>query len=111
MATTRLAESGYKKLSRTSSSGTIVDYKDHLSKNFLTTFTNKMKTNVVLNQTEGLFIDFNRKTFEDQALDIYDEFVQAIEVKNKLELMKLCSFPMHEVVLAHIKNSNVPLGF
>ena len=49
MATTRLAESGYKKLSRTSSSGTIVDYKDHFSKNLFSGFMNKMKTNVVLN--------------------------------------------------------------
>ena len=111
MATTRLAESGYKKLSRSSSSGTIVDYKEHLSSNYITKIMNKLKTNAVLNQTEGLFIDFNRKTFENQALDIYDEFVDAVDKKNKLELMKLCSFPMHEVVLAHLKNPNLPLGF
>ena len=87
MATTRLAESGYKKLSRSSSSGTIVDYKEHLSSNYITKLMNKLKTNAVLNQTEGLFIDFNRKTFENQALDIYDEFVDAVDKKNKLELM------------------------
>ena len=111
MATVRLAESGYKKLSRTTSSGTIVDYRDHLSANFLTKIMNKIKTNTVLNQTEGLFIDFNRKTFGDQAIDIYEELADAIRAKDKLELMKLCSFPMHEVVLAHMKNPNIPLGF
>lgn len=111
MATVRLAESGYKKLSRTTSSGTIVDYKDHLSTNFLTKIMNKVKTNTVLNQTEGLFIDFNRRTFGDQALDLYEELGDAIKNKDKLELMKLCSFSMHEVVLAHMKNPKIPLGF
>ena len=106
-----LITANFKKLVRSSSSGTIVDYTDHLSSNFLTKVMNKVKTNAVLNQTEGLFIDFQRKTFEDQALDIYDEFVECIEKKNKLELMKLCSFSMHEVVMAHVKNSNSPLGF
>jgi hypothetical protein len=100
----RLAESGYKKLARTSSSGTIVDYTEHLSSNFLTKFMNKLKTNTVLNQTEGLFMDFQRRSFEDQALDIYDEMIEAVERKNKLELMKLCAYPMHQVVLANLKN-------
>lgn len=108
---TRLAESGYKKLARSSSSGTVVDYTDHLSGNLFTKVMNGIKTNTVLNQTEGLFIDFQRKSFEDQALDIYDEFTDAVEKRNKLELMKLCSFPMHEVVLANLKNKSVPLGF
>lgn len=111
MASVRLAESGYKKLSRTTSSGTIVDYKDHLSSNFFTKVMNKLKTNTVLNQTEGLFIDFNRKTFGDQAIDIYEEFGDAVRHRDKLELMKLCSFSMHEVVLAHMKNDKIPLGF
>ena len=111
MATVRLAESGYKKLSRSSSSGTIVDYRDHLSSNYLTQLMNKLKTSTVLNQTEGLFIDFNRKTFGDQATEIYEEFGDAIKNKDKLELMKLCSFSMHEVVLAHLKDPKIPLGF
>jgi len=45
----KLIQSGYKKLTQTSSTGTIVDYSDHLSKNFLTKLMNKVKTGAVLN--------------------------------------------------------------
>lgn len=38
-------------------------------------------------------------------MDIYDEFVDAYETRNKLELMKLCSFPFHQV--SHQENSNL----
>jgi len=44
-------------------------------------------------------------------MDIYEEFSDAVKNKDKLELMKLSSFSMHEVVLAHMKNSKIPLGF
>jgi hypothetical protein len=43
-------------------------------------------------------MDFSRATFENQALDIYDEFRDAVKSRNKLELMKLCSYPMYEVI-------------
>lgn len=106
-----LATSSFKRLVNSSSSKTIVDYTDHLSTNMFTQIMNKLKTNTCLNQTEGLFLDFQRSTFENQALDTYDNFVEAIEKKQKLELMKMCSYPMHEIVLAHMKDSKCPLGF
>lgn len=57
-----------------------------------------MKTNIVLDQTEGVFADFNRKEFNQQAIDIYERVQDAVEKSNKATLVALLSVPLQDAV-------------
>ena len=59
---------------------------------------NRLKNNIVLDQTEGVFPDFNRKEFNQQAVDIYERVYDAIHKSNKATLAALLSIPLQDAV-------------
>jgi hypothetical protein len=85
------------KLNRETSSFTVVDGQDWNSTNFFTGIQNFVKNRTVLNQTEGIFANFKRETFGQDAILIYNEVKRAHELKNKFTLMQYVSFPIYEV--------------
>lgn len=72
---------------------------------------NRMKNSVVLDQTEGVFPDFNRKEFGQQAIDIYERVQDAIDKNNKASLVALLSVPLHEAVSHLWKDYPLKLPF
>lgn len=88
------------KLNRETSSFTVVDGQDWNSTNFFTTLQNFVKNRTVLNQTEGIFANFKRETFTEEAISIYLEVKRAHELKNKFTLMQYVSFPIYEVIIS-----------
>ena len=73
--------------------------------NLLVRLQNKVKTRVVLNQTEGIFSDFNRKDFDKTAVAIYEAARDASVYNDKVTLMNVLSYPLHDLIAGtmHIK--------
>ena len=65
--------------------------------NILVKLQNRVKTNTVLNQTEGLFEDFTRKSFGNQVIQMYEEYKEAVDKNLKIDLINLSSFSIYEV--------------
>jgi hypothetical protein len=97
MKTAGTMKSVLPKLNRETSSFTVVDGQDWNSTNFFTGIQNFVKNRTVLNQTEGIFANFKRETFCQEAIEIYNEVKRAHELKNKFTLMQYVSFPIYEV--------------
>ena len=97
------------KLNRETSSFTVVDGQDWNSSNFFTGIQNFVKNRTVLNQTEGIFANFKRETFGQDAILIYNEVKRAHELKNKFTLMQYVSLPIYEVFFHSPKNPGAAL--
>jgi len=55
------------------------------------------KTRMVLNQTEGIFLDFRRQDFPLASKNMYLHMLDAHFRNDKLGMMNHLSFPMYEV--------------
>ncbi|CAD8168505.1 unnamed protein product [Paramecium octaurelia] len=69
-----------------------------------------LRTRTALNQAESCFIDFKRSQFPLFAKDRYFEFVEAYNRKDKVDLIRLLSVPLYDIVKACLKD-NKPLPF
>lgn len=56
-----------------------------------------------MNQTESVFIDFKRKEFPNTARDQYHRLYEALERKDKVELMKIVSVPLYDLMKICLK--------
>ena len=70
----------------------------------MTKLRNSIKTRTVLNQSEGLFLDFDRKIFPEQSAYIYNEIVEGFKKKDKVTLIRYCSVPIYDVFLIIFNN-------
>lgn len=72
---------------------------------------NKLKNSIVLDQTEGVFTDFNRRDFNRTAIDIYQRVADAIAKNNKTTMVALLSVSMQEAVSQLFKDDPLTLPF
>ena len=68
---------------------------------------NFFKNRVVLNQTESVFMDFKRKNFPVDARNQYHKVFEAYKKKDKVDLMKILSVPLFDVILIFFSLSKV----
>lgn len=93
-----------RRLTKEVSSFTIVvvdpqqDIADLKNTNPLVRLQNLVKTSVVLNQTEGIFPDFNRKEFDKIAIAIYEAARDATIYNDKATMLNVLSYPLHELL-------------
>lgn len=79
--------------------------------NPLARIVNKLKTNFTLDQTEGVFPDFKRRTFDQTALLCYDKVADAFMKKNKTVLLTSVSYPLQIAFYANQKEERLMLPF
>ena len=79
--------------------------------NPLVRFTNKIRTSLCLDLTEGVFSDFNRRKFDKTAILFYDRLADAFDKNNKTTLMSLLSFPLQQAFNASQKEDGLMMPF
>ncbi|KRX06589.1 hypothetical protein PPERSA_13068 [Pseudocohnilembus persalinus] len=92
------------------SSPVIVDQNEFKNQGLIGKVKNEIKTRMVCNTTQSVFIDFKRSTFPEVAKDKYYDILQAYKRKDKVDLMKYLSIPLYDLVKANLKNGT-PLPF
>ena len=88
------------------SSGVLVDQYDHSTSSIIKKSTNFFKNRFYLSQTESVFLDFKRKTFPNLAISKHVNLHAYLKEKNKVELMKLLSYPLYENFKGIIKQND-----
>ncbi|CAK77647.1 unnamed protein product (macronuclear) [Paramecium tetraurelia] len=92
------------------SSPMIVDLFESQGSGIMPYLKNALKTRLALNQTESCFIDFKRSQFPLFAKDRYFEFLETYNRKDKVDLIRLLSVPLYDIVKVSLKD-NKPLPF
>ncbi|CAD8074156.1 unnamed protein product [Paramecium sonneborni] len=92
------------------SSPMIVDLFESQGSGIFPYLRSSFKTRLALNQTESCFIDFKRSQFPLFAKDRYFEFLEAYNRKDKVDLIRLLSVPLYDIVKVSLKD-NKPLPF
>ena len=99
------------KLTSDMSSGTVSDGILVKNTDVFSKLQNTLKTRTVLNQSEGIYQGFNRKTFGIQAIDVYNRSFIAYNANNKVDLMKQVSFPLYNALLDGKNDPKIVLPF
>lgn len=86
------------------------DVQDLQNSNLFVKLQNIVKTRIVLNQTEGMFSDFNRREFDKISIAIYEAARDAAIHNDKITLMNVLSYPLNDMISSTM-NLKVKLPF